>query len=128
MKDQYRKKVKVMKMNHNKFNLACNSIAVLFTAVQADQTLQLISFILTLISIIVSLSFTLWKWIKEIKKDGNITPDEIMEGANIVNDHLDKIKDAVSNFDSKNKNTIEDEKKNQSIEEISKESEVNEDD
>lgn len=115
-------------MNHNKMNLACNSIAVLFTAIQADQTLQLISFILTLISIIVSLSFTIWKWIKEIKKDGNITPDEIMEGANIVNDHLDKIKDAVNNFDSKNKNTIDEEKKNQSIEEKSKESEVNEDD
>lgn len=115
-------------MNHNKINLACNSIAVLFTVVQADQTLQLISFILTMISIIVSLSFTLWKWVKEAKKDGNITPDEIMEGANIVNEHLDKIKDAVSNFDSKNKNTNEEKKKNQSIEEISKESEVNEDD
>lgn len=124
-KDQYKK---VMKMNHNKFNLACNSIAVLFTAIQADQTLQLISFILTIISIIVSLSFTLWKWVKEIKKDDNITPDEIMEGADIVNEHLDKIKDAVSDFDSKNKNTIDDEKKNQSIEEISKESEVNKDD
>ena len=115
-------------MNYNKFNLACNSIAVLFTAIQADQTLQLISFILTIISIIVSLSFTLWKWVKEIKKDDNITPDEIMEGADIVNEHLDKIKDAVSDFDSKNKNTIDDEKKNQSIEEISKESEVNKDD
>lgn len=112
-------------MNHNKISLACNSIAVLFTAVQADQTLQLISFILTMVSIIVSLSFTLWKWVKEAKKDGNITPDEIMEGADIVNDHLDKIKDAVNNFDSKNKNTIDEEKKNQSIEEISKESEDN---
>ena len=112
-------------MNHNKINLACNSIAVLFTAVQADQTLQLVSFILTMLSIIVSLSFTLWKWIKEAKKDGTISPDEIMEGADIINDHLDKIKDAVNNFDSKNKNTIDEEKKNQSNEEISKESEVN---
>lgn len=119
------KKVRVMKMNHNKINLACNSIAVLFTAVQADQTLQLVSFILTMLSIIVSLSFTLWKWIKEAKKDGTISPDEIMEGADIINDHLDKIKDAVNNFDSKNKNTIDEEKKNQSNEEISKESEVN---
>lgn len=112
-------------MNHNKTSLACNGVALFFTAIQDNQTLQLISFILTMLSIIVSLSFSIWKWIKEIKKDGQITPDEIMEGADIVNDHLDKIKDAVNNFDSKNKNTIDEEKKNQSIEEISKESEDN---
>lgn len=114
-----------MKMNHQKTSLACNGVALFFTAIQDNQTLQLVSFILTMASIIVSLSFTLWKWVKEAKKDGNITPNEIMEGADIINDHLDKIKDAVNDFDYKNKNTIDEEKKNQSIEEISKESEDN---
>lgn len=66
--------------------------AVVFTALQTEEIFQIISLIFTIISIIVSLSFTIYKWYKEAKKDGKITEEEIKELTKKIKDeNVDKI-------------------------------------
>lgn len=54
-----------------------NGFAIVFTAVQSNELLQYISLALTVISIIISISFTIWKWYVQANADGKITPEEI---------------------------------------------------
>lgn len=49
---------------------------------------QLILLILGILSSLVSLIYTLWKWYRKAKADGKITEDEIDEAIEIVNDHV----------------------------------------
>lgn len=76
--------------------IAGNSVAVIFTAVQQNQILQTISFILTIISVIITIAFTIYKWYRKAKADGKITPDEIKE---LHDDLKDVLKDKEENKD-----------------------------
>lgn len=64
--------------------------AVILTAIQENEFLQLISFILTLISIAVSIAFTVYKWYKEAKEDGHISKEEIEDLEKKLEDKLGK--------------------------------------
>ena len=67
-----------------------NSIAAIFTAVQQNQILQTISFILTSVSVIITIAFTIYNWYRKAKADGKITPDEIKD---LHDDLKDVLKD-----------------------------------
>lgn len=67
-----------------------NSIAFIFTAVQSDQIFQLISFILTSVSVVITIAFTCYKWWCKAKQDGKVTKDEIQELTDDIKDILTK--------------------------------------
>ena len=55
------------------------------TAIQANEVLQVIQAILTVLGLLVTISYTIWKWYKKAKADGKITEnevDELMEDLN----------------------------------------------
>ena len=65
--------------NSNGASYGADILGAVFTAVQTDATLQIISLVLTIIATAFSIAFTIYKWWKSAKADGKITKDEIDE-------------------------------------------------
>ena len=65
--------------NSNGASYGADILGAVFTAVQTDTTLQIISLVLTIIATAFSIAFTIYKWYKSAKADGKITKDEIDE-------------------------------------------------
>lgn len=63
------------------------------TALQSDEVLRYIQLILTILSTLFAIAFTIYKWYKKAKEDGKITKDE-------VDDLIDQIH---GDIDDKNK-------------------------
>ena len=59
------------------------------TAIQSDQIFQYISLGLTILSTLVAIAYTIWKWYKKANEDGKITSDEIKELGDDLTDVLD---------------------------------------
>ena len=58
------------------------------TAVQTDEVFRYISLALTILSTLVALIYTIWKWWRKAKQDGKITEEEVDELIDDVNDVL----------------------------------------
>lgn len=70
-------------MKHD-YNYLGNIAGVVFSAIQSNEVLSIISWVLTLIATCVSIAFTLWKWWKKASADGKIDEQEIDELGTIV--------------------------------------------
>lgn len=86
-------------MIKDKLDYLLNSVAVIFTALQTDQILQIISIALTILSILFSLSFTIYKWYKESMKDGRISEEELKDLKDKIEDATKDIKKGQNNND-----------------------------
>lgn len=75
----------------------CNAFTYLFSVVQTNEVLRLISFTLSILTSLVLIIYRLVKWWKEAKKDGKITKEESHEGIKIVVEGKDEIKKIVDN-------------------------------
>lgn len=82
-------------MIKNNIDIVANSTAVVLTAIQTQQTFQIISLVLTIISIVASLAFNIWKWYKVATKDKKITPDEIDELHGHINNAIDDLQETM---------------------------------
>jgi len=51
----------------------------IMTAIQANEVLRIIQAILTVIGLLITIAYTIWKWYKKAKADGKITEDEVDE-------------------------------------------------
>lgn len=51
----------------------------IMTSIQAEPVLQVIQAILTIIGLLITIAYTLWKWYKKASKDGKITVEEYDE-------------------------------------------------
>ena len=56
-----------------------SGISTILTISQTNEVFQLIQIILTSVAVLVSLAYTIWKWLKNAKKDGKITSNEVDE-------------------------------------------------
>ena len=72
----------------------------ILTISQTNEVFQIVQIILTCISTLIVMAFTIWKWYKKAKEDGVITPDEIDE----VIDELKGEKDNGKNKQTKRTN------------------------
>lgn len=68
------------------------AVAGFATAMQPDEILRYISLFLTCISVVISLTFTIYKWHKQAKADGRITTDELAELVDELGKHAEEIK------------------------------------
>lgn len=82
-----------------RYDYLTEAFGVAFTIVQTQQVFQLISLILTCISISFSLIFTIYNWYKKAISDRKITKEEIEEGVKIINEHIEKIDNKISKDD-----------------------------
>ena len=79
----------------DKKELICDSVAILSTAIQPDRTLQIISMILTILSLTLSLIIKLINWYRQAKADKKITKEELHEAVEITKDGIEKINETI---------------------------------
>lgn len=82
-------------MKDNLLEILSIGVQATFTAVQTDEVLRWISFAITLISFIITLSCNIYKWWRNSKKDGKITMDEVDELVDIVKDGSDTLTNTI---------------------------------
>ena len=75
-------------------------LQAIFTAIQTDEVLRWISFGFTLVSVILTIAYNIWRWWKKSKEDGKITMDEVDELGKIIKDGSDSL----SNITKEDKN------------------------
>lgn len=80
-------------MNNKITNLVGNVSAVVFTTLQTNQLFQYISLALTIISVVITICFNLWKWYKNAKADGKITIEETKDLIETVQDGVEDLQD-----------------------------------
>lgn len=78
-----------------KQELICDSLAVAGTILQTDKILQIISMVLTIVSISLSSILKLINWYKKAKADKKITHEEIKDAVEIINEDITKIKNKI---------------------------------
>lgn len=74
---------------------AFGGLGVILSGVNPDQILSVTLSILSVISILVSLAFSLYRWYHLAKKDGKISKDEIDDLNKIIDDSMTQAKDTV---------------------------------
>lgn len=62
----------------------------IFTTVQPDEVFRYISLGLTILSTLVAILYTIWKWWRKAKEDGKISSDEIKELKDDITDIIGK--------------------------------------
>lgn len=85
-------------MNTKEFlgGLIGTSLSAVGTATQTQEILQIVSLIITIIGGIVSLIIIpILNWYKNAKKDGKISVDELIDGANTLKDGVDALDDKI---------------------------------
>jgi hypothetical protein len=66
-------------------------LQAIFTAIQTDEVLRWISFGFTLVSVILTIAYNIWRWYRKSKEDGKISMDEVDELVDIVKDGSDSL-------------------------------------
>lgn len=61
-------------------------LQAIFTAVQTDEVLRWISFGFTLLSVILTIAYNIWRWYRKSKEDGKISMKEVDELGEIIKD------------------------------------------
>ena len=87
-------------MKDNLLNILNIGLQAIFTAIQTDEVLRWISFGFTLVSVIITIAYNIWKWWRKSKEDGKISMDEVDELVDIVKDGSDSL----SNITKEDKN------------------------
>lgn len=81
-------------MKHDYLSWIGSVFGTILTAVQSDQIFQYISLGLTILSTLVAIAYTIWKWWRKAKEDGKIDEEE-------VKDLVDQIDDVVKKGENK---------------------------
>ena len=67
-------------------------LQAIFTAIQTDEVLRWISFGFTLVSVILTIAYNIWRWYRKSKEDGKISMKEVEELGEIIKDGSDSLK------------------------------------
>lgn len=73
----------------------CVLMSTLFTATQSKEVLQIISFVLTIISVLIVIIRNIIDWYIDAKKDGKITAEEVKKGTDIIIDGVQKVNNII---------------------------------
>lgn len=78
-------------MKNNDFlSWSGSALGTILTAIQTNEVFQYISLGLTILSTLVAIAFTIYKWWKKANEDGKITPEEIDELGKDIKDSMEK--------------------------------------
>lgn len=73
-------------MNKEIPSMVGNGLTYILAAIQQNEVLQIIEFVLSAILTLVILIYRIWHWWREAKKDGKITEEELNELGEIIED------------------------------------------
>lgn len=88
-------------MQEKPINYIASGVACITTALQTNEIFSYVSLTLTILSIVVSLAFTIYRWYKVATDDGKIDKEEIEDLMKNINKGANELNDAVNNFDKK---------------------------
>ena len=81
-------------------------MGVIGTSLQTEEILRIVSLIITIIGgIITWIVIPILNWYNKSKADGKITTDEIIEGANIIKDGVEKLDQETKKGEKKDENS-----------------------
>lgn len=91
-----------MKNNTNNiFEWVLTAFQGVLTALQTDEILRYVQLVLAVVSAVLTLAFTIFKWYKTAKKDGKITKEEVEELITDSKGDFDTLKTSLDNITSK---------------------------
>lgn len=70
-------------------------LQAIFTAIQTDEVLRWISFGFTLLSVILTIAYNIWRWWKKSKEDGKISMKEVDELGEIIKDGSESLTNTI---------------------------------
>lgn len=70
-------------------------LQAIFTAIQTDEVLRWISFGFTLVSVILTIAYNIWRWWRKSKEDGKISMKEVDELGKIIKDGSDSLTNTI---------------------------------
>lgn len=86
-------------MNNEQQSLAVSavssSVCTMLAGLQVDEMLRYVNLALAVLSALVAIAFTIWKWWHEAKKDGKITPNEVSDVLDDVTEIIDGTKESI---------------------------------
>lgn len=80
-------------MKHDYLSWIGSVFGTILTAVQSDQIFQYISLGLTILSTLVAIAYTIWKWWRKAKEDGKIDEEEVKDLVDQIDDVVKKGED-----------------------------------
>lgn len=94
-------------MNNEQQSLAVSavssSVCTMLAGLQVDEMLRYVNLSLAVLSAVVAIAFTIWKWWHESKKDGKITPNEVNDVLDDVASIIDETKESIGKIADDNK-------------------------
>jgi len=81
------------------------AITAVLTAFQYDEMLKWINLILSIVTALVTIAYTIYRWYKRAKKDSKVTIDEVGELLDEVHTELDKTKEQLDKGEDKDEIT-----------------------
>lgn len=94
-------------MNNEQQSLAVSavssSVCTMLAGLQVDEMLRYVNLALAVLSAIVAITFTIWKWWHEAKKDGKIAPNEVKDVLDDVTNIIDETKESIGKIADDNK-------------------------
>ena len=76
-----------------------NGVAGIFTALQPTELLQIICMAMTIVSVVISSAFSIYKWYKKALADNKITEEEIEELATIISGRIAEAKSTLGSIE-----------------------------
>ena len=70
-----------------------SGISTILTITQTNEVFQLIQLIFSILAFLVTIAYTFWKWYRNAKKDGKITPQEVEELFDNLRENIKEEKD-----------------------------------
>jgi hypothetical protein len=80
-------------MKHDYLSWVGSVFGTILTAVQSDQIFQYISLALTILSTLIAILYTIWKWWRKAKEDGKIDGEEVKDLVDQIDDVVKKGED-----------------------------------
>ena len=80
-------------MKHDYLSWIGSVFGTILTAIQSDVIFQYISLGLTILSTLIAISYTIWKWWRKAKEDGKIDEEEIKDLGDQIGDIVKKGED-----------------------------------
>lgn len=84
----------------------CAWAGLVFSSMITQEMLNLVLTILSIVSILLSLALTFFKWYKEAKKDGHISKDELEDLTHQMKEKVDEAKEDIKDGSKDDKNAM----------------------
>lgn len=84
----------------------CGWLGLVFSSMITQEVLNLTLTILSIVSILLSLVLTFFKWYKEAKKDGHISADEIEDLTHQMKEKVDEAKEDIKDGSKNDKDSM----------------------